>query len=63
VIEAKWGPEYKVFSHENGLNFSKKVSIFPKFSVSPKLVFTFYAGFLMHRSLEVSPGCMLSAGP
>jgi len=30
VVENKWRPKYKVFSHENGLKFSEKVGIFPK---------------------------------
>jgi len=29
--------------------------------VSPKKDFIFYAGLLMQRSFEVSPGCMSSA--
>jgi len=47
-----------MFSHKNGLKFSKKVGIFPKMVVSPKKVFTFYARLLMQRSLEVCFGCM-----
>jgi len=49
---------HKVFSRENGLKFSEKVGIFLEMDVSPKKVFNFYAGILMQRSLEMSPGCM-----
>jgi len=34
MIEKKWRPEYKVFSHENGLKSSINVAIFPKMGVS-----------------------------
>jgi len=56
VTEVKFGPEYKVFSHENGLKFSKKLCIFPKMNVSSKKVFTFYVELLMQRILEVNHG-------
>jgi len=59
VIENKWGPEYKVFSHENGLNFSKKDGIFPKIGVSPKKALHFLRGLLMQRILELSPNLPL----
>jgi len=36
---------------------------FPKIGVSPKKVFTFYAGLLMQRSLKVRPVYMPSAPP
>jgi len=62
VIKTKWGAGYK-FSHKNGLKFSKKVGIFPEMGVSLKKVFTFCAGLLMQRFLEVSPGFIFSASP
>jgi len=31
--------------------------------VSPKTVFTFYAGLLMQRFLQVSPGCTCPVRP
>jgi len=31
MIKAKRGPEYKDFSHENGLTFSEKIGIFQKY--------------------------------
>jgi len=46
VIKGKWGPEYKVFSYENGLKFSKKVSIFPKMGVFSIKGFYFLRGAL-----------------
>jgi len=63
VNKENWVPEYKVFSHENGLEFSKRVGIFSKINVSLKKVFTFYVGLLMQLSLKVSPECMPSTPP
>jgi len=57
VIKAKWEPGYKVFSHENGLKFSKNVGIFPEMRVSlSKSSSHFYVGLLMQRSLKLSLG-------
>jgi len=42
VIKAKWGPENKVFSHENGPKFSEKVGIFQKMSISKKVLHFLY---------------------
>jgi len=36
VIKDTWRLEYIVFSHENGLKFSKKIGISPKISVTPE---------------------------
>jgi len=62
MIKDKWRPENKVFLYENGLKFTKSEKIFPKMGVSPKKVFTFYAGLLilMQRSLEVSLVALLT---
>jgi len=63
VIKVKWEPGYKVLSHEIGLKSSKKIGIFPEIGTVflHKKVFTFYAGLLVQRSLEVIPVCMPSA--
>jgi len=57
----KWRPVYKVFSHENGLKFSKKVAIFSKTDLLQTKVFTFYEVLLLQCFLEVSPTCMPNA--
>jgi len=58
MIKAKWGPGYKVFSHKIRLKFFKKIGIFRKWAFLHKKVSTFFAGLLVQRSLEVSPGWM-----
>jgi len=44
------------------LNFLKR-KYFPEIRVFKIKVVTFYAAFLMQRSLEVNPGCMTSVPP
>jgi len=62
VIKTNWKPGYKVvFLQKIGLKFSKKIGIFPEWVFLHNKIFTFYAGILVQRSLEVSPGCMPSA--
>jgi len=57
VIKDKWTPKSSFFARK-----LPKVEIFPKMGVSPKKVFTFYAGFLMQHSLEVNLGSAIGTG-
>jgi len=61
LVDVKSRAWVQSFSHENVLKFSEKVGIFPKIHVFQKKIFTFYAGLLMHRLIELSPWCMPSA--
>jgi len=60
-MKAKRWPGYKVFFARKWPEIFLKVGFSRKWIFSKNKAFTFQAGLLMQRFLEVGPGCMPTA--